>query len=298
MRCNMTNHSKTTDDYSAQALAAFYQQQLMGTSKKIIIVEGPSDISWIKSACVRNMYDVRDVAGKDRVLEYAMSSDNEEHACFVIDLDLDYFKNTHQHENPKIVYNCKPLTDNLHFNDIEIFQFNSPVFDAIIYDVDKYKDENFIEEIRQKLEKASRAYGIFYVAYELLDIRLKKPSFLENFDPISSKYFKKRTLEFNRSTFESEVDHWLSTTHRNKFQFASQVIEKAHELDKKYPQPWIFSRGHTVVSIFTEYMMCNYPSQFNAEHKYAKDDIERLLRKIGPNDIKKLPLAKFIKLKE
>lgn len=294
----MPNHSKTTDDFSTQALAAFYQQQRMGTSKKIIIVEGPSDISWIKSSCVSNMYDVRDVAGKDRVLEYAMNSDNEEHACFIIDLDLDYFKNTHQHSNPKIVYNCRPLETNLHFNDIEIFQFNSPVFDAIIYDVDKYQDENFIEDIRQKLEKASRAYGIFYVAYELLDTRVKKQSFLDTFDPISTKYFKRRSLEFSSNAFEDEVDRWLTATHPKKFQFASQVIQYAYELDAKHPQSWVFSRGHTAVSMFTEYMMCNYPSYFNAEHKYAKDDIERLLRKIGPNDIKKLPLAKYIQLKQ
>ncbi len=298
MRSNMSNPHLTTDDLASKVLSEFYEHELAGTSKKMVIVEGPSDVNWIKSSCRSNLYEIQALAGKDRVLEHAATYDSDVFACFIIDLDLDYFKNTCEHQNPKIVYNCRPLSDGIHYNDIEIFQLNTHVFDSIIYDVDIQKTEVDVNNLRNKLEHASRTYGIFYAAYELLDTSHKKPSFIDSISPTGNKYFNRKKLELDSSIFETEVENWITLNHRQKSNLASRVISKAHQLNTQYPQKWIFSRGHTAVEMFTVYMMANYANDFNRNFLYAKEDIERLLRKIGPSEIKKLPLANHIELKQ
>jgi 5S rRNA maturation endonuclease (ribonuclease M5) len=293
------NHLQyTTDSLKIASLSAFDRHNSKSTKQSVIIVEGHMDITWLKSTCEPKRYAIREVAGKQSVLEYASSCNHlDEYACFVVDLDLDFLKRDTKHHMPKVVYNCYHISTNLHYNDIEIFQINSTPFETLLYEQDTNQELDDVNDIRMKLEKASRVYGSYYAAYEITHPSTKKPSFLHDLDPTNTAYFSAHEIGIRIPNFEERVEKWLKYSTRLDNFAASRVIAVANELNAKHPEPWRLSRGHTAIKMFTAYLMNKYPHKFSDDPKYAYEDVSSMLRKIGVSDVSKLPLVEYVQLR-
>jgi hypothetical protein len=221
-------------------------------SKKIktVVVEGVCDKRFL-SQWQKKEIDIR-YAGFDgkKIVEDTFSLaqkppySNHDFLYYFADVDYDGVVKNGLHFHKNFIYNAYCFEkDDLIFNDLEIFLVNTNAFSKVLVNHDI--ELKICDEIRTKLEAASRNIGAFRAADILLQKRERLTSSVLNGLKVE-EFFDNKNICFDIEKLKLQIPNWT-----NKKHLVIDLIEIAEQLLKNSILKWELSRGHDVTEMLS-----------------------------------------------
>lgn len=235
-----------------------------------IIVEGENDARFLRQWITSDV-KVRfaGFGGKKVVIDSyneakRQDSLNLNYLTFVADVDFDGIHGQIINDD-RFIYNefCYRNKTVIH-NDLEGFLFTTKALEKYLANHDIEAAE--VENIRVKIEKATKIIG----SYRLADIQLqsqkkKKNSILNGIEV--SQFISFKTLEIDVRKLQTQLPRWS-----NYPELVDDLIQQAAENQRTTPQKWLLSRGHDITEI-----LCGYLNDLKGLHLNSSQ-IEQGLR--------------------
>jgi hypothetical protein len=221
---------------------------------RTIVIEGLSDKRFLeqwtnRSSSIR--FDGLD--GKKLVTDTFQLAQNDPYNAhkfllYFADLDWDIIHSKPLIECAEFIYNAycgktkKPI-----FNDLECFLINTRALEKAMANLDMNTAD--ADQLREKIEYATRQVGAFRAADEIVRKKLgKSKSILNGLEP--SQYFDANRLSMDIPKLTRELPRWA-----NYKEHVDDLIECANELLVDHTSPWSLSRGHDVTELFCEHFI-------------------------------------------
>lgn len=288
-------YNKSMKSYKTDFKAIF--TKICGISRgknklKIIVVEGIDDKRFLSP-----YFDEEDniefipAEGKEIVMQlYNKFKEknffDKDSYFFYVDLDYDLIhEKISLIKNDKFICNVYCFNDNQYFfNDLESFLVNTSALKKLLSSFDQPNSTKDVNDLKVKLELASRAIG----KYRAADVIVIKEQGLQSsvLDGLKlDTYFDVEAFCILNKKLESEIPNWS----RQKLS-VEDLIVKANELNNTYSQQWALSRGHDITKLLELYL--SYKTKKN---NITQARIEEVLRVACEKiDFEKTPMYKKI----
>jgi len=244
--------------------------------KKTIFVEGDKDYKMIKNY-VNNNIRLEVLDGKSSILYVKNQFTNDKYAMennyVMLMADIDYDIVVNNEVSKLINYNVFCMSNGLLFNDLEIFLFNTNAFKKIISNYGLYESDEYFQFLKVSIEKASRFFGKYRAADEVLKKKLGGNSILNGINISGYFSISGHEIKVDEARFIDQLPRWS-----NKEENIEDILIEAESLNDKHTDEWCLSNGHDITEILAEYLEVNLGIKERKRININRNGLELLLR--------------------
>lgn len=231
--------------------------------KKTIIVEGVNDKSFL-GQWVKDNIRFDGFCGKSLVENIARHRNKTMSCsayknCFILLADVDYDLSSSVGIISGIDYFVINDSSGNRYNDLEGFIFNSGALKKIFSSLRIEIDSEAIENIREKIESATRMFGKYRAADYKLTNGNERNSILNGIN--ISSFFDPISLTVDDEEIKARIPEW------SKSLDVDELIILANEIESENTQLWSLSRGHDITEILTEHLRLAHGKTFLSQDK-------------------------------